>query len=82
MFKMATTSKAASSSTFWIKNTTEAVLKIEPQNLKAGWDLRSFLAQPPHFAIEETEAQHSQDWLTKTGNTVLTLFPIIATQTA
>lgn len=78
MFKMATTCIAGSSSTFWIKKTSEVILKIEPQNLKTGWDLRSLLAQPPHFAIEETEAQSSQDWLIKTGNTVLMLFPIIA----
>ena len=78
MFKMATTRVAGASSTFWIKKTSEVILKIEPQNLKPVWDLRRLLAQPPHFASEETEAQHSQDWLIKTGNTVLMLFPIIA----
>ena len=75
---MATTCVAGASSTFWIKKTSEVILEIEPQNLKTGRDLRRLLAQPPHFASEETEAQRSQDWLIKTGNTVLLLFPIIA----
>lgn len=35
----------------------------EPQNVKTGWDLRSPLVQPPHFAVEETEAQRSRGWL-------------------
>ena len=78
MFKMATTCVAGASSTFWIKKTSEVILEIEPQNLKTGRDLRRLLAQPPHFASEETEAQGSQDWLIKTGNTVLMLFPITA----
>lgn len=56
MFKMATTGMqgpegpSASTKTYVIRPNTE------PQNVETGWNLRSLLVQPPHFAVEETEA--------------------------